>query len=503
MKRGLVLLAGVMLIALAALPFVDAALYGVRDGQFISVQPGGIATVVVDLPMDAGMEAGEGFVYSLEMTPDPNMTWSDFSYQSFRKVEDNNTASIAINFDTNGKKVGDCSSPYTLTLVVERMPKRVERIWSGGVCVSEWEDVDYVSGGIGEEPDDVMNTLNDHTDTFDMQLDPKTIKAMPGEIKEFTLTIGGSEPMDIQVSVAETNIPIEPLSASVSTSEEEPHQEIGFSLRAPQEEGDYTFSIEGKTSGCSGSYCTKTLTGRISVSGSPEEETGFSVTMFPENIDSRNLNPVTIRYTIKNNLDESREFGISLDIEPIGAGHTFEEESIEVGAKAMETNSFIFTPAEERKLYRITVTATSEGEESSFTSFVSTDEMVSDLLRERDDIWNDLSQADQTALGSQILDWRGDYKTADYEENMDGYSSLKETIDAAREDAQAEPPDDFDWDEYNEQFNEDSGDSGEGIDLTFILIAALMLFGLIGAYLLYRKLSSRGKEQGEFEEIKI
>jgi hypothetical protein len=503
MSKFLVLLAGITLLAMMTLPVGSgAALYGVRDGQYISVRPGGIVTVIVDLPMDAGMEAGEGFVYSLEMVPDPNMTWSDFSYQSFRKVEDNNTASIAINFDTSGKKVGDCSSPYTLTLVVERMPKRVERVWSGGVCVSEWEDVDYVTEGIGDQPNDVMNTLNDHTDTFDMQLNPKTISATPGEIKEFTLNVGGSEPMDIQVSVSEGTIPIEPLGAAVSTSEEEPHQTITFSLRAPQEEGEYTFSIEGETGGCGGSYCSKTVTGRIEVSETPEEETGFSVTMFPENIDSRNLKPVTLRYTVKNNLDEDREFDISLDIEPIGARHTFEEESIEVGPKAMETSSFIFTPAEERKMYRVTVTATSGEEELSFTSFISTDEMVSDLLRERDDIWSDLSQADQTELGSQIMDWRGDYKTADYEENMDGYSSLKETIDAARTETQTEAPDDFDWDAYADEFDDDTGGS-EGIDLTFITIAVLMFLGLIGIYLLYRKLSSRSKEQGEFQEVKI
>jgi len=501
MKKGLVLLAGIVLLSLMTLPFVDAALYGVRDGQYISVRPGGIATVVVDLPMDVGMETGEGFVYSLEMTPDPNMTWSDFSYQSFRKVEDNNTASIAINFDTVGKKVGDCSSPYTLTLVVERMPRRVERVWTGGICVSEWEDVDYVTGGIGDEPKDVMNTLNDHTDTFDMQLDPKIIKAAPGEIKEFTLTVGGSEPAELKVSVSQGTIPIEPLSVTASTTDEEPYQTIEFSLRAPQEEGEFEFSIEGKT-GCQGSYCRKSVTGRISVSEALEEESGFSVTMFPENIDSRNLNPVTLRYTVKNNLDESREFGISLDIEPIGASHTFEEETIEVGPKSGKTNSFIFTPAEERKMYRVTVTATSGGEESSFTSFVSTDEMVSDLLRERDDIWSDLSSSDQTVLGEQIMDWRGDYKTADYEENMEGYSSLKETIDAARTEAQAEPKDDFDWDAYNDEFNDDS-EGSEGVDLTFILIAALMFLGLVGIYLLYRKLSSRSKEQGEFEEIKI
>jgi len=503
MKKGLVLLAGITLLALVVLPVgVVATLYGVRDGQFISALPGGIATVVVDLPMDAGMEAGEGFVYSLEMVPDPNMTWSDFSFQSFRKVEDNNTASIAINFDTGGKKVGECSSPYTLTLVIERMPKRVERVWSGGVCVSEWEDVDCVTGGIGDGPEDVMNALNDHTDTFDMQLDPKIIKATPGEIKEFTLTVGGTEPAELKVSVSEGTIPIEPLTEEVSTSEDEPYKTIQFSLRAPQEEGEYEFSIEGKTSGCSGSYCSKTVTGRISVSETPEEETGFSVTMFPENIDSRNLNPVTLRYTVKNNLDESREFDISLEVEPVGASNTFEEETIEVGPKARETSSFIFTPAEERKMYRVTVTATSEGEESSFTSFVSTDEMVSDLLRERDDVWNDLSSSDQTTLGTEIMDWRGDYKTAGYEENMDGYSSLKETIDAARTDAQAEPTDDFDWDAYNDEFNDDSEGSG-GIDMTFILVAAVMFLGLIGIYFLYRKLSSRSKEQGEFQEVKI
>jgi hypothetical protein len=504
MKMGLVLLASIMLLALAVIPAgADAALYGLRDGQYISVRPGGIATVIVDLPMDAGMEAGEGFVYSLEMTPDPNMTWSDFSYQSFRKVEDNNTASIAINFDTYGKRVGDCSSPYTLTLIVERMPKRVERIWTGGVCVSEWEDVDYVAGGIGGEPKDVMNTLNDHTDAFDMQLDPNVIKATPGEIKQFTLTVGGSEPMGIQLSVSQGTIPIEPQDEAVSTTEEEPHQEIGFSLRAPQEEGEYTFSIGGKSQGCGGSYCTKTVTGTIAVSETHDDEDGFSVIMFPENIDSRNLNPVTVRYTVKNNLDESREFDISMQVEPIGAGNTFEEESIEVMAKGRETGSFIFTPAEDRKLYRITVTATSGEEVSSFTSFVSTDEMVSDVLRERDDVWSDLSQGDQAAIGSQILDWRGDYKEADYEENMDGYSSLKETIDAARTEAQTEPADDFDWEEYVDEFDDDTGDSGEGIDLTFIMIAVLMFLGLIGVYLLYRKLSSRGKEQGEFEEIKI
>jgi len=499
MKIGLVILVIVATLVIISCD-AGAVFYDVRDGQYISIKSGGIATVVVDLPMDAGMEIGEGFVYYLEMIPDPNATWSDFSYQKFMKVLNNNTASIAINFDTYGKSVGECGSPYILTLIVERGTERVERVWRGGVCVSEWEDVDYIAGDIGGDSQDVMDTLNDHTDIFDMQLEPKIIKATPNEIKSFNLTIGGAEPMDgIEVSVGHGSIVIEPLTTVVSTSEEEPYQTIPFSLQAPETEGEYSFSIEGSTDSCKGSHCKKTVTGSIMVSEAPEEDTGISLTTFPENIDSRNLNPVTIRYTVKNNLPEIREFEMSVEIEPVGARNTFVEESIEIGSGQTRTKSFIFTPAEQRKIYKIRITARSGEEKASFTAVVSTDEMVSDILRERDDIWDNLSTDEQTILGNQIMDWRNEYKTADQDENLDGYSSLKETVDAARTNAQTAANDNPDWANATGFLDKEETEP----DYTFIITVVMLCIGLFGAYIMYRKMSSGKQEDGDFQEVKF
>jgi len=508
MKPGLVLLALVatFVTITAILPGVDAIIYDVRDGQYISMRSGGIATIMVDIPMDAGMGVGEGFVYSLEMVPDPIETWSDFSFQRFMKVLNNNTASIAINFDANEKSIGDCASPYTLTLIVERGNEKVERSWRGGVCLSGWEDVDYVSGDIGDEPQDVMNTLNDHTDVFDMQIEPKIIKAAPGEIKTFNLSVGSSEPIsNIQCSVAQGTIPIEPLNAVVSTSEESLYQIVPFSLRAPQTEGEYEFSIEGIMKKCDKNHCKKTVTGKIFVSETPEEETGFSVTVFPENIDSRNLIPVTLRYTVKNNLPEKTEFDISIETDPVGAKTTFEAETLEVGSGTTKTGSFRFTPTEQEKLYKIRITAKSGEERSSFTSVISTDEMISDTEREKAGIWDGLSDSEQINLGNEILEWKGGYKTSDYEENIDGYSSLKDTIDAARTSANADAPNDFIPGDYTpgDYYPEYDDEPTEESDYTFIIIVVVLCLGLFGAYFAYRKISAGKQDQGEFQEVKF
>jgi hypothetical protein len=280
---------------------------------------------------------------------------------------------------------------------------------------------------------------------------------------------------------------------------------VAFSLRAPEDQGEYEFSVMGKVSGCTSKVCSKIIYGRLVVSDTQENLTGFSLRMFPESMGTKGLETVVFRYTIANNQNESRAFAVSMQADPTGAGSTFEEGTVEVPGWETRTKSFRFTPSQSQKLYKITVKATSGQEEQSFTSFLTTDELLSDLEREKSQVWSGLSAEDQATVGDDMLDWKQSYSSSSYLEAANGASQLKETLDAARvETGQGSGNGTFDIEDYREQYESSQGNStgtGKGLDMTFIIIIAAVL-GVV-ALLLVILLKRRSGKDVEFQEVKF
>ncbi len=241
-----------VLSVLALLPFPaqGASQIAPRDGLWLSLPPDSVKCVVVRLPQDAGLPQQGNYIFSVSVTPGSRETWSDLSEQIVREVHENNTVVIPICFDTAGanKHMGNCSAPYTIT--VSESYTGTERSWRGGICVSEYADVDIITmepspGTSGE----VKDILNDNTDIFAAWFEDKELYAKPGEDVVFNLSVQSSAELAYTIQT-QSIMAVSPSQASLSTSPESPHQYRTFALAAPSLQGTYTLEARVNPVGC-------------------------------------------------------------------------------------------------------------------------------------------------------------------------------------------------------------------------------------------------------------
>ncbi|UCD06814.1 MAG: hypothetical protein JSW41_03155, partial [Candidatus Aenigmatarchaeota archaeon] len=107
-----------------------------------------------------------------------------------------------------------------------------------------------------------------------------------------------------------------------------------------------------------------------------------------------------------------------------------------------KTIEFTVTPNNVSSLYQIDVTVEYEGLEKRVSAALSTNEMLTDAMRNADYIKN--SNPNLTGdVNSALDDWYNDYKTSDYGTDMDNYATLKDSLaDLMNQTADGETPGD-------------------------------------------------------------
>ncbi len=462
------------------------------DGLWLSLPPDSVKCVVVRLPHDAGLPGTGNYMFTVRCTPEPQETWADLSEQLVREVHENNIVVIPICFDTAGpnKPVGNCSTPYTIT--VSEAYTGVTREWHGGICVSEFADADIVRPDeMPASGDGVRELLNDNTDILSAWLDEEELYAKPGGSALFNLSVQSHAGLDITV-LAHGDMDVSPPQASLTTGPGSTLQSQGFEVTAPPGSGTYRLALRVSTDTCQGrSYCTKLLEADLVVSeDEPPERTGFEVVLRPGNIDIKEPEGVIMRLTIVNNERDARGFRSSINIDPDDGQSGFMGESVDVGAHDSHTRIFIVTPGSSSKLYEVTATVASGGVTSSATSFITIDELVTDALRQAGDLGAD----SQAAVNS----WRSSHAASEYGSDLHEYGSLRETLASAREQQeQNQSGDDWMGDYIKQYQNQTSGEENpyQGM-LWIVLVVVLVAAAALAGFMFLRK---RGSGDGEEE----
>jgi hypothetical protein len=477
----IILLAIVVVLLIMSGQALGASQISPRDNLWISLPPDSVKCIVVRLPQDAGLIQAGNYIFTVSCTPSPQETWADLSEQLVREVHENNTVEIPICFDTSGNKpIGSCSVPYTIS--VSELATGTEKEWHGGICVSEFADVDII------KPEDIPKTgneteeiLNENTDIIAAWFDREEQYAKPGETVAFNLSVQSHASLNINI-LTQSTMEVNPGQASIQTSPESPYHYQAFEVTAPLGEGTYALSVRVSPDTCLGKpYCTKLLEGALIVSeDDPPEKTGFEVVLRPENIDIKEPEEVIMTLSIINNEDETRTFTSSLSIDPDDGQSGFKGETVEVGPHDSHSRVFVVVPGNSSKLYEVTAKVDFQGITASATSFITIDEMVTDALR--------MAEGLGPEAEAEVNAWRNTHATSDYGSDLEEYGSLRDVLASAREGQQNQSVDGL-----------DGQDGIETPDITGVLIPIIILAAIVMAILIFIKKSSGKKESDDAE----
>jgi hypothetical protein len=413
MKMPLILFVSLILL------IPSASALQLEDNQYFTMPPDEIECIDIVLPDDMGV-FGMGKV-EYELTSTAEREWADLTEEHIVRTDENNTVIFPMCFYSFGRQEGDCSEPYTITISAPSL--QLEKRWSGGACVSEFRDVDI--GGVNESPWDAVNR---NTDLFDAAFGRPVIYSEPDGTVNYELLLESYASITLDLAVQPTVLAVTPRQETVTLSIADPQKAVAFSVNAPPQAGRYDVAIRASMRECDlGGFCVKLARGELVVTEEVPANSGFSVSLFPKNINTKSLFPVSYMFTIQNG-DRARAFSTAI-ILPEGMLSTFTPETTELGPNGKKVIEFKLTPGDVSSFYEIKATATSEGNTKQAVSHMSTNEMLTDAVREANSISTDPSTEAQVNDG---LDrWIDTYRKSGYGEDLDDYKNLKDTFDDA------------------------------------------------------------------------
>jgi len=271
----------------------------------------------------------------------------------------NNTVKIPINFPSFGKPLGFCS-PYALEITAKGLGSKN---WSGEVCVSEFQDVDT---GEGER------------ETLDISFQKQWYFSEPGEFLEVKLFISSSRPGTVDVFIKDTGLNVSPFSVRTEVPET---RSVVFRVQAPQRKGEYSLEATARLRECEDSCLAKART-ILKVGNSPD--TGFTLDVIPRNLAVHVNQPVNYTLTI-HNFGSDEVFSLYLS-SPEGVESSFYSEILDIPRGEEKTLEFVLIPTQPQRSYEIRVGAVSGGVNKFVSLVISTDEILTDLLRETEGI---------------------------------------------------------------------------------------------------------------------
>ena len=507
MKRiafGLCVLFSVIVAALSAGAGITSALPS-SGGLFISIPNGTVTCADVVLPDDMGYFGRGQVEFMITMEPGVRDSWSDLSFHGV-STDENNSAVIPICFSSIGRPIGNCSKPFTITISSAELG--TTKSWQGGACVSTFADMDTSvpassgTGNGGSSTDDVASGLS-NTDVFYMSfLAPKQY-ATSSETSAFTLMVQSYATMDIDLSVTPgPGMSINPPSTSVSTGPDDNYHEVEFNVSPISTGGRYIFSVTGTARNCgSGSLCSRTSSAEVDVSDIPSDLDGFSVSLFPENLNVRDLSPVTYRLTVTN-MGESDEFELSGFV-PDGASTDFSPSTITVPGGGSRTTTFTITPSEVSSFYELRFQAkSSDGDTKPTTAYLSTNEQLTDALRNMDAIAANGDSSITSASQSSVDGWYNTYSESAYGEGLNEYSDLQNQLSAARAAGSTVIPDPLPVNTTNGTIPNPPPVTDDGLDLfgKDLWMVLLILVIISGSAFAYTRFAGKSKKKENIDD---
>ena len=317
----------------------------------------------------------------------------------------NNTVKIPINFPGFRKQEGYCSS-YTITIETSQRAKQ----WEGKVCVSKYNDVD--------------TTIEERTDSFDIGFYKKYIFSKPGEEKNLTLFVLSSLNTTIELFVKDTGLNIKPVSTSFPVFKNR-RKTINFTVKPPEKSGTYPIEVTGKIRNCNEVSCIKQATTYLKIGNKPNAS--FTVDIFPTNLDTKAGEKIEYMLTI-HNYGQDAFFSVYLNL-PSGIETTFLNKIIEIPEASEKTINFTLIPKKPETFYEIKAGAVSKGIDKYVTACITTDEMVTDLLRGMEAIENGKGKQE---MKEKFNKWYSDYNKTGYMNSLKEYSDLNDLIQKSK-----------------------------------------------------------------------
>jgi len=468
-------------------------------GLYLSISNESIKCVNIVLPDDGGYFGRGAVEYLITMTPDPEDTWSDLGYHRVT-TDENNTVVRPVCFSSIGKQLGTCANPFTLR--ISAPSAGVDKTWDGGACASDHEDVDTTSmagrGGLGVgagQPDPLAGL--DSADIFAMGFSDSILYVTPEEQAEFSLWVQSFANLTIDLSAsAQGGISLSPRSAVVVTGPGNDFHKLNFTVAPVMTDKSGSITIKGIVRDCgSALICTRKSTAEVVVGQTRPELVGFMASVFPENLNVRDLEPLTYRLTV-NNMGDTDEFSIDADL-PEDLTTTFVPTTITVPFGEYRTITFSVTPGSARSSYELDFSVTSSKDiVKPVTAYLSTNELLTDVQRSMDLIIQNADPDTFDNANDEMSKWYRSYQDSDYGDDLSGYSSLQSTLQDARQPEEPEPLDnqtngsDLDGNNGTDVFEGDNMVQGIelfGKDIWMLMVALLVILGALFFFFQNRK----------------
>ena len=491
----LVLIGSLVIVMLIGLSAHSGQAFRITDNLYFTVANDTIRCIDIILPDDSGFLGLGEYEYMITCTSN----WSDLTEQIVR-TDENNTVRIPICFHGFGRADGDCSPPFKVG--IESMSLGVDKQWNGGVCISSYMDVD-IAGDSDDEPEDeedVRQILSSNADLFDVGFSAGTMYADPGEDVTFSLMLESYASLTIDLGVVDSDLSVSPRGETIETTSANPYHTIHFETQAPNQEGEYGFEVEAKARGCDEGMCTRKANAKLVVGGE-QPETGFTAYLFPRNINVKELEPVHYTLTIQN-YGESDTFSTRIDMSPVTDTTFMWGDDIMVLGGSNYTNDFTVIPDKASAAYDIEITVSQGGVEKKVTAILSTNEMMTDVMRDAEHI-KSLDPSLSSDVDAAVSDWRNNYDDSGYGEGLDEYSSLKDSLSELREEAeetgnQPAPNDNGGYVPGVTSGDYDDTDQGEQNSWLWIVgIVVVVIIVIVVIFMLFRKSETKEDEYGE------
>jgi ribosomal protein L11 len=292
---------------------------------------------------------------------------------------------------------------------------------------------------ISKKGGDSKTVLNENVDLFSAGFRTYTKSAKPGETIPVEILVQSQASLTIDLTL-DSRASLDQKSFEVRTNQSSEYQSLVVNANAPTS-GSYDINLTAKARNCSLASCTRQGSMKLLVSVSEPQE-GFAVSIFPENLAIKNLEPVSYAFTLQNSYKDEANFVVNVQA-PLELDSSFVLGNFTVPGLSEKIVNFTVTPRNQTGFYEIRVSASLNDVEKIAYAYLSTNEMVSDVYRNADEAWANANSSTRAGIDKNVKSWYSSYSKDEYGSNTAGYASLQDSLDAARKQNQsqsAKPP---------------------------------------------------------------
>lgn len=378
------------------------------ENIYISLPPESSQCIDIRIPDDLGAIPSGLHTYNIQS----NAQWGDITEQEIT-TDENNSVRVPLCFLSFGKKIGECSPSYSLSIVEKSL--NIAKSFEGAVCISEFADVDYPAAK-GDNPKEVINT---NADMFDIAFKNPVSYVLPEEQGTFTVLLESYAKVTLELS-SQTLLPER---KTIVLSKENPNAAVEFTA---QNEGEV--SITAAIQGCQGNFCSKKATGEVKTLQTLNL-TGFSVEIFPRSLDVKNLDPIKYQLIITN-YEKEDAFTVDL-ILPEGLKTNFQKQVLSISQE--KTIEFEVIPTNASTLYLMTAIVAAGKNAKTVSSVLSTNELLTDASRAAGEKKEENPERSEE-IDKSLESWYESYKTKEYGEDVvNDYEKFQESLKEIQE----------------------------------------------------------------------